>query len=248
MHDPIDILAPSVPSVAGPAATGAAAGAAAGGATSPRIDPFPYNNQYGGNDPYANQDPYANYAGAGTGSGAAAGAGAAAAGGDMSGEYISPTSDYGSPTSGGFDPYGPNGQGQMAMPDARNYMGGGYGPTYGSMEGGYAVAAAAAGAGAYGAAHGNRTNYDGYSNQTHGEPVNAGPGATPAGIAKAREAQAARERQPNPANRTSGGYPGPSGQSPSSEEGGRTDTVYQHTDMGSLPDEEAQGPNEVPPG
>lgn len=147
------------------------------------------------------------------------------------------------------------------MPEARNYMGpGGYAPHAGA-EGGYGVAAAAGAAGAAGAAAYGHNYGSSYGSET----TAASP--TPGAIAKAREAQSERSSRLHlhGANSNGGsGSAGPSGvqgSPPVSEggadvnrhstvmsDGGRS-TVYQHTDMGSVPDEEeaTEGPSEVPP-
>ena len=222
MHNPIDLLAPSVPAVAGPAATGAALGAAAG-STSPRVDPYQYDNSgYGQN--YGE----GNYAA------------------EQQQNYTSPTSEYGSNAST-YDPYA-HAQ-PMQMPDPHNYMGSGPAGNYGyGAEGGYAVAAAAgAGAGAAGYGAYNRVSGQHQRTPSGNYQHTAGPNATPAGIAKAQEAQAERERG---ANRVSGGWgAGPSG-AVTEEAHGRpmsdNGTVYQHTDMGSAGDEREEQ-SEIPP-
>lgn len=145
---------------------------------------------------------------------------------------------------------------------------------------GGAAAGAGAGAAAYGASRrGFEPNdYSSYS-QSSTDPTSPNPGGSPpppmtAAQAKQREAQNERARNRlsannsqqwgssyanvNPAPGSSGGYNEYEGNTPPADnrresqalsDGGRS-TVYQHTDMGSVPDEaeEAEPPAEVPPG
>ncbi|WWC87682.1 uncharacterized protein L201_002573 [Kwoniella dendrophila CBS 6074] len=193
--------------------------------TSPRVDPYPYSNS-GGETEY---DPYAH-----------------------------------APA--------------MQMPDARDYMqntvsSGGYNPYGSGLEGGYGVAAAtgaAVGAGAGAAAYGStsprqqhyQSSYDGHSNNGYGQAQGQPQNMSTAAMAKQREA--ANERYQN---RMSGGYGGPiasasgSGSgannqvtSPDPSESGRrtsaNGSVYQHTDMGSMPEPDADAQEdlaEIPP-
>jgi hypothetical protein len=137
----------------------------------------------------------------------------------------------------------------MRMPDARDYMGpGGSYPYAQGGDGGYGVAPAGAGAGA--AAYGAReyANEGGppqsTSSQGHGSPVAA---------AKQREAQMETQRlRLSHQYAESGGSGGRAEElsgSPPLMDDRRTSGVYQHTDMGSVPDpeEEEERPAEVPP-
>ena len=184
------------------------------------------------------------------------GLGPTAAGAAGSAPQIDPF-PYGSPAQHSYDPYA---HAPMNMPDARDY--GGY-EGYGHQDGGYGVAAglgagaaaAGAGAAAYGASAGRDREYDYASSQDHGSQSHQPYQQTsPAAAAKQREAGMERQRA-----RMSGGYEagGPSGNR-YSHEGPMMDerrtstepsTVYQHTDYGSVPDEEGadEGPSEIPP-
>ncbi|KAL0242253.1 hypothetical protein I308_105882 [Cryptococcus tetragattii IND107] len=197
VNDPIDLLSPSVPAVGG---------AAASGNSTPRVDPFPFQNP-------------------------------------------SPENP--------FDSYSHT---PMHMPDARDYMGGAYDP-YGGMEGGYGVAAAA-GIGAGAAADHYNYGENAYSSSDY--PSTQAPvsptRSSSAALAKQREAASERRT-----SRTSSGYNvatgsgnGPQeviGSPTESESGGRRESgysegrtsFYQHTDMGSLPDEEEEQLDEIPP-
>lgn len=197
VNDPMDLLSPSVPAVGG---------AAFSGNSTPRVDPFPFQNASSPED----------------------------------------------------QPYDPISHAPMRMPDARDYMGGAYDP-YGGMEGGYGLAAGAgAGIGAGSAA--DHYNYGESAHSSSDYPSSVSPTQTSAAMAKQREAAAERRT-----SRTSSGYNVPSGSgngpqevigSPApSETGGRRESgisegrtsVYQHTDMKSLPDEEEEQLDEIPP-
>ncbi|WVF66895.1 hypothetical protein IAT40_001638 [Kwoniella sp. CBS 6097] len=219
VNDPIDLISPSVPAVGGAAAT------------SPRVDPYPFES---------NQN-------------------AVAGGGEE------------------YDPYAhappmrmPDARDYMG--------GGGYGPYGSAYEGGYGVAHTAAGAaagGAAAAAYGQTSPSQGYSASYdgHGSPsTNASPQVNMSQAALAKQREAASERYNN---RMSAGFGGPSGSgavgagagagaagaqevmgSPPSSEAGRRESaisegrasVYQHTDMGSMPDgSEEEGLAEIPP-
>lgn len=150
-------------------------------------------------------------------------------------------------------PYDPYAHAPMQMPDARNYMttggvgGNGPYPGYGGgMEGGYGVAAAGA------AAYGAHNRIPSQNDHGYNAPSSSSASApSSAAAAKQREAQNERNRL-----RTSGQY-GPSGsgegydpESPplsdrrvSADPSDTGRSVYQHTDMGSAPDEAA----EIPP-
>lgn len=153
----------------------------------------------------------------------------------------------------------------MQMPDARDY-GGSYAPFSGHGDGGYGVAAglggAAVGAGAGAASYGPSAyddetySHSNYTTSDHNAAglgagmagAGAGAGASAAAIAKQRESAMERQRQRNSTGYDqSGGPAGASGNRPSTEGGysddyRRTSTVYEHTDMASVPDEE-----EIPP-
>ncbi|WWC68829.1 uncharacterized protein I206_102764 [Kwoniella pini CBS 10737] len=172
-------------------------------------------------------------------------------------------------SSGGDESYDPYAHAPpMQMPDARDYMQnsighGGYNPYGSGMEGGYGVAAAAgAGAGAAAGAYGSTSPQQQYSpsyENHYGQPQQTQNMST-AAMSKQREA--AHERYQN---RLSGGYGGPQAQasgsggqsgvplSPDPSDGGRRESangsVYQHTDMGSLPNEgdEQEEIAEIPP-
>lgn len=190
----------------------------------------------------------------------------AAAGGAAASGNSAPRVDpfpFQNPSSPEDLPYDPYSHAPMRMPDARDYMDGAYDP-YGGMEGGYGVAAAA---GAAGAGIGARSAADHYN---HGESAYSSSDypsssmsptqSSSAALAKQREAAAERRT-----SRTSSGYNMPTGSgngpqevigSPAaSESGGRRESgisegrtsVYQHTDMGSMPDEEEEQLDEVPP-
>lgn len=251
VSDPLDLLAPSVPDVGG---GGSGGGAAGHGGSAPQVDPFPY----GGNpansaayDPYSHapmqmpdaqqyaaqgaHNPYGGYTG-GSGEGGygaaaaygalggAAGIGAGAAAYDHSrhGDYRSET---GHSTSTYTSPYPDHSPTSSPHPSQGGFGGAGYG------------------AGAAGAA------------------------LSPAAAAKQREAAAERERQRMRMSQMHGGssggqsygagHSGNQPPSPSTEPStddrrasGMSDTgrsVYQHTDMGSVPDEGDEGPSEIPP-
>jgi len=186
------------------------------------------------------------------------GLGPTSAGAASSAPQIDPF-PYGSPEQHSYDPYA---HAPMNMPDARDY--GGYGG-YGHQDGGYGVAAglgagagaaaAGAGAAAYGAGAGRDRDHDYASSQDHGSQSQQHYNQTsPAAAAKQREAGMERQRA-----RMSGGYDGAAGPSGNrySHEGPMSDdrrtstdpsTVYQHTDYGSVPDEDGEeGPSEIPP-
>lgn len=227
MSDPLDMLAPSVPNVGGVGPTAGPAG------TSPRVDPFPYGSPQQANyDPYSHapsmQMPdardyggYAPYGGHEGGYGVAAGLGGAAAG---AGAYGA-TSGYGD--SEGYAPSSSHGD------PSQGYYGGDSPGVNAAGVGAGAAAGAAAG------------------------------GASAGAIAKQRESAMERQRQRQSAGFDQAGYgmtpaQGSSGQAnrqsvegPGSDgEGRRTSaaaSVYQHTDYGSMPDEEDDGPGEIPP-
>lgn len=170
---------------------------------------------------------------------------------------------YGSPEHS-YDPYS---HAPMQMPDARDY-GGSYNTFGGHNDGGYGVAAGLGGAAGMGAAAYGAGGYDddGYSHSNYttsdhnaagiGAGAAAG-GASAAAIAKQRESAMERQRQRQSAGfDQSGMAAGGSGNRPSTE-GRMSDhdrrastgpsTVYEHTDYGSVPDEEEDGPSEIPP-
>jgi len=169
--------------------------------------------------------------------------------------HVDPFPYGGSPNQNMYDPYA---HAPMQMPNANDYLantgmgGNGPYPTFGSGEGGYGAAAlggAALGAGgAYAASHDSHSQGQGYQT-SEGYP----PTSPPPGNAKQREAAMERQR-----NRMSGA-PGPSGftpmsegsgggaSSPPTEDGRRQSGIYQHTDMTSVPDEEEETAEEIPP-
>ncbi|EIW69053.1 hypothetical protein TREMEDRAFT_74010 [Tremella mesenterica DSM 1558] len=146
-----------------------------------------------------------------------------------------------------YDPYS---HAPMQMPDARDYMTG-----YGNgLDGGYGVAAGvAAGAGAgYGAAVAGEHRRTSSGHSIH-SPVSQSSGPSSAALAKQREAQAERQRL----HMTTYDTPGGSGTAETGPDGvnrrasqalseGRS-TVYQHTDMASMPDDDEGGQSEIPP-
>ena len=151
------------------------------------------------------------------------------------------------------------------MPDARNYIGQHPSPGQG-LEGGYGVAAAGAGAGAgAGAAGGvgatalgseDYADRDDQSSDFPGPPGRSGhPGLSAAAAAKQKEAQMERQRLrlSQPYSQAGGsGAQSDSGQgSPPMDDERRLSTspstVYQHTDMGSLPVGNEGAPAEIPP-
>jgi hypothetical protein len=199
-------------------------GPAGTGGPAPRVDPFPYGGSPNSNmyDPYAHapssmQMPNAN-------------------------DYLS------NPTMGGSGPYPAFGGGETGV------GGGGGGGGYGAAALG--MGAAGAGAGAYAAASHSHTSHDqssqgGYNNGPSGYP-------SPAGNAKQREAAA--ERQRLRASNNVSGSGGPSGYvsgegsgsaggapSPPMSDDRRQSGIYQHTDMGSAPEEEEEPGQEIPP-
>lgn len=173
-----------------------------------------------------------------------------------------------------YDPYS---HAPMQMPDAHNYLGGsGYGTGYGNGDGGYGVAAAMGGAALGGAAAG--AGAGAYSaSQYSSEPSHYGGGPTspsqsqphhfggavpalapmvaPGVAAKQREAQAERDRLRSGGSGAGYNSSGPSRDATGSDNrrtsqmsDGGGQSVYQHTDMGSAPDEEEQPRQEIPPG
>ena len=214
----------------GAAGVGAAAGAGAGAVAGSHVDPFPYQAPQSPQNAY---DPY---------------------GHAPQQMHMPDARDY---MSSGYPQYGSSG------------LEGGYGAA--------AAGAGAGAAAAYGAAGGYGNDpYDPYDRRTssgsHSSPpmspgavggagAGAGAGLSAAAIAKQREAQAERNRL------RMSTYDGPSGsgQQPTSPDMGAgadgvnrrssqalsegRSTVYQHTDMGSVPDdEEEEGLSEIPPG
>lgn len=163
------------------------------------------------------------------------------------------------PDSAANQAYDPYSHAPMQMPDHNNYLGGGYG-AYGGGDGGYAVAAmggaaaGAAGAGAYSASQysSEPSHYGGVTSPPQQQSHFPVPTVAPGVAAKQREAQAERDRLRNPYGS------GPSREAATSPDARRTSqlsdggsqSVYQHTDMTSMPDEEgaeAEGPSEIPP-
>ncbi|CAD6564905.1 MAG: hypothetical protein TREMPRED_000391 [Tremellales sp. Tagirdzhanova-0007] len=148
------------------------------------------------------------------------------------------------------------------MPDARNYVGQYPSPGQG-LEGGYGVAAAGAGAGAaagIGAATLGSEDYASHGDQSHGSSNSPGrgghPGPSSAAAEKQREAQMERQRlrlsQPYPQASGSGTQTESGQGSPLLEEDERRlsaapSTVYQHTDMGSVPVGNEGVQAEIPP-
>ena len=252
VHDPIDLISPTVPNVGGLTPTGEHPNP-----LSPRVDPFPYGA-------------------------AAAGAAGAGAGAASMGAYNNPQAaydPYGHPTmhmpdandyavnSGGGYGYGPHD--------------GGYGVAAGMGAGAAAVGAGAAGYGAsrgYGDPRSPTASapsqYSASStggNQTSPPPLpalGAPAGMSAAALAKQREA--ANQSQRSRMSAYSGGSPqqtsGPSGHarqgsvdntvteenatSPDVRRSG-SGSVFQHTDYGSVTEgndeDEAEAPAEVPP-